>query len=407
VLEGRPCPCAAGHDCCAGRCVAVDTCPADGGPAAEAGVAPDDGAFGDMGVAQDGPVGSIDPAPATCPPAESCAPGLARCGGPDCTIKVNTDHDNCGHCGHGCRDGECQDGTCQATAVASFSPRTDPPPIAVNGAGVYWGQDGAIVGQKFGLGTPTTIANTDGEIMGLTVDENFAYFMQRYGVCSEWWCIRRVALTPGSTPEPPLAQIVSGSTSLLVDANAIYWFEYGQGGAILRLPISASGSPRPQELAIDQGMPTAATIDGEYIYWGSRKETDGIIKRASLDGQGGPENLVTGLGTINGIAVDSDNVYWTEYLPHLAKMAAKRAGARAITVASLMGQPMAIAAHGTFVYWAEQFANEGVRRFSRCSGEIRQVASAPNVMDVLIRDGYLYFSHSDHNQFAGIRRLAP
>jgi hypothetical protein len=320
-------------------------------------------------------------------------------------VRTDTDHDNCGACGRNCREGECQDGECQASNLVSVPPTSMPPAIALDASALYWTSGATISSYHLTTRAKATIATVEGPVQHLVVRDGFIYFVQQS--CPDT-CLRRVAVAPGSLPDPPLFELGHWVYGFLATATEIYWFDKSNGGSVLRWPIAMSQSPHPDVVASNQGEPTGLAVDDQYVYWGSRRTGDGIIKRARLDGTSPvPEHLVVGLKAVDSIAVDGQNVYWTDPVTHTVEMAPKRAGAEATVLATMAINPTAIAVHGTDVYWANMYGEDGLHRYSLCTKQRHEAADVLRVWNILLQDGYLYFNHSDDFQSAGVRRFAP
>jgi hypothetical protein len=271
-------------------------------------------------------------------------------------------------------------------------------PFAVNGTRVFWGVDKVIKAKVLATGDETTLATAEGFVESLTADEQYVYFTHLEGPCTGW-CLRRLSLAPGSVPEPPWYTVSPGATALINDAEAVYWFDEFLGGRIVRLEKTA-GPAKAREVATNQGTPTLLVLDGAYIYWASDKGGDGVIKRARIDGSGAPESLVTGLTSPFGIAVDRDNVNWTEPLTDLFRMAPNRVGGQPKTIVSLP-EPRALVVAGTSVYIAAQFAGQ-LQRYSPCDGMVHPTIPVDNPLGLASMGGYVYVS-----QKGGIARVAP
>jgi hypothetical protein len=73
------------------------------------------------------------------------------------------------------------------------------------------------------------------------------------------------------------------------------------------------GTDIDQSFVTGASSPTAAAVDGSYIYWGSGANS---IGRANLNGSNASNSFVTGsqVSQPAGIAVDGSHVYWANYL---------------------------------------------------------------------------------------------
>jgi hypothetical protein len=163
----------------------------------------------------------------------------------------------------------------------------------------------------------------------------------------------------------------------------------------------ATGPVRDREYATNQGTPAFVALDDEYIYWGSSQGGEGVIKRARLDGTAAPEHLVTGLADVVGIAVDRDNVYWTERRGRVAKMAPKRVGAQAKTIAADLPEPVSIIVRGTSVHIAATYSTR-LFRYSLCDGLLHTTLPAESPGDFAVMGDHVYLSDKDR-----IIRFAP
>ncbi len=103
-------------------------------------------------------------------------------------------------------------------------------------------------------------------------------------------------------------------SGIAVDANAVYWVNQGTAsinytdGTVMKLPF---GSVNPVTLASGQRQPLGLAIDGSNAYWTNSR--DGTVWKVSLAGGGAATQLASWQqsSSVQGIAVDSQCVYWT------------------------------------------------------------------------------------------------
>jgi hypothetical protein len=392
--------CSVDRDCDPGRVCVKGGCVSPGAPPDAAaldgsGVGPADaGEPADAAAeAAEAGVSVADPGCKPPPAADGCAPGLAKCGAAACLVSLTSDTSNCGQCGHSCRGGECQGSQCQRIALATNQQVTSRRLLAIDADVLYWGTlDGKVMSLPLGgAAEPTTLATGQGSVMGIVVDEEFAYIMAEAGPCTMGWCLRRIPLHPGTAPITTLVDIGTLSGGLARDANALYWFD--SGGSIMRLATHGSGLPTAQALAIDQGEPTRSiALDDAYVYWGSRKSNEGIVKRTRLDRSSiAPEHVAAGLQHPNGVAVDRWNVYWTDTEGRAVQMAPKQGGP-VTTLAAQERAPVEIGLDDLNVYWGAEGGDPGMRKVSRCGGDARQAADGDAVGGIVVWKGNVYWN---------------
>jgi hypothetical protein len=94
-----------------------------------------------------------------------------------------------------------------------------------------------------------------------------------------------------------------------VDGTSIYWGNQGDG-TIVKCPLAGCGGTPPQVIASGQSYPEAVHVQGNYVYW---INFFGSLQRCPITGCGdaGVESYPATAGA--GFAVDSNNVYWTEF----------------------------------------------------------------------------------------------
>ena len=131
-------------------------------------------------------------------------------------------------------------------------------------------------------------------------------------------------------------------------------------------------------------MTLPLTLPGGKIYltnsWGK-------IQRLNVDGSGFEPNLVTGLDTPQGIALDvlGGKVYWTEMSGRIRR--ANLDGSNIQEVVTGLATPMDIAIFRDTIYWAEKTGEN--------QGEIRQAKPQRKPKRRDIHDVYPRFSCRD------------
>lgn len=150
---------------------------------------------------------------------------------------------------------------------------------------------------------------------------------------------------------------VNGGTvgAVAVDTTHVYWvgFDVNQpsSGVLAKVPIN--GGPITA-LAAGLAQPTAVAVDRENVYWSDSQL--GTVMKLPLAG-GKPTTLFSGPG-VSAIAIDATFVYWTSGLLALSGpgsvMRVPIAGGAASTLAGGLDTPDAIAVDATHVYWANR-----------------------------------------------------
>jgi hypothetical protein len=189
-------------------------------------------------------------------------------------------------------------------------------------------------------GGPATMLSPDAWAMQIAVDDT-----RVYGSLTLW----SVPLGGGS--RTPLQQ--GGQP---VESNAIAL--YGDSVYVAAGPLGVSGvvtlpktGGMPTVLVEHRAHPGAIAVDATGIYWSEYPylSQGGGIFRAALDGSG-----VTQLASderASGIAIDADNLYWSN---DGAILTVPKSGGDVTTLATGLAGPAGIVEHGGNVYWAEQ-----------------------------------------------------
>jgi hypothetical protein len=286
--------------------------------------------------------------------------GATSDSGEDCTTPAPNDPANCGRCGHSCQGGACKAGVCQPLVLATD--RRSPVDIAVNGAYVYWveqgtsttnGADGRLGRASVApcdAGCVTHLLEEGQDFTGVAVNAEYAYVTQ--GRLSTGRVVRvpldgkplevfapnepsarRIALesssaiwiNAGAAPSEGLARrrafdsisdggVTIGSgldypNAIAVRGDKVFITASGQldfDGYIAITDLTGSSADL---IATDQASPRGIAVDSTWAYWANRG--DGTVHRARWDGSQHTE-LVTSAIAANAVAVDSDGLYWTE-----------------------------------------------------------------------------------------------
>lgn len=276
-------------------------------------------------------------------------------------VDTDTDGANCARCGHDCLGGACTAGVCQPTAVV---PKLGlPARMTIDATSVYW--SAADVTEQFaqliqkaplaGLpqGTdPITLGSDlrDFAPLDLTILDNYVYWGNgdRNG-----GSIGQVFRVSTNTGVPQKLADTNQVFAIAADESGAYWSD---SGGIYKAPagmltdggtqITIAADSHTFDLAVDQG----------FVYW--RDASTGIPYRAPRAGNGNKASLGGGQyqstsDTINSrIALDADNLYWTD--PDADRiLKASLTGGQTVVVASLPlgSSPIGIAVDAQYVYW--------------------------------------------------------
>jgi hypothetical protein len=234
-----------------------------------------------------------------------CLPTEVRCNG--VCVDEQTDGNNCGGCGVVCGNqyslsSQCALARCLVTLADVLPGSPMPGPglmVAVNSTDVYWVDQYEVASVPVQGGTPTTIFNASGNatvIWAVALTDTAVY----------WGADNMYIL---------MAPLAGGIASTLVwspwmgdmavNATEVYWTD-GTTGEVLSVPPDGGAT---STIASGQTSPDYLALGPAGVYWTTEPSSgDDAVVVAPLDG-GAPTTLASG-GSVSGLAVDTNNVYW-------------------------------------------------------------------------------------------------
>lgn len=309
-------------------------------------------------------------------PTPQCEDGACVCSGVSCNgrcVDSLRDADNCGTCGASCRGGLCKGGACQPVTLASgvvlgaaalalnatsvyFSgkdglmkvplaggavttvvPNTRATRIALDATSVYWtsSSDGVVMKVPIAGGAPTVIASNQANPHGIAVDANNVY----------WTTTNTVSKIPlGGGMPTDIASNQSTWGGIALDANNVYWTTgTSSSGRVMKASLRGG---KPVELASAE-TPQDILVDGTSVYWGDRNGA-GVFGVPIAGGKASP----LGIGQIYNIALSDGFLYWTSGGARTIYKA-PTTGGKPTKIASGLGDVQGIAVDATSIYWID------------------------------------------------------
>jgi len=274
-----------------------------------------------------------------------CPGTYSTCSG--ACVDEQTDNGNCGACGVTC-ESTCAAGTC-LEALATDQGQSYA--IAVNSTSVYWtdtyGFVGGVLSVPTGGGSPVTLVPAGGGSQAMAIDETNVY----YGEVA----VMKVPLGGGTPTTLAAATAQATIEGIAVDANNVYWTEAGGsgGGTVMKTTIATGGTVSTLAVLNSSVLPFDIVVVGGSVYWGEGNggTTVGSVVRVSSTG-GTPTTLASGLAGPQRLAVDSANVYWTDYGDgSVMQCSVDGCGGTPLILASGQNLPTGVAIDATSVYW--------------------------------------------------------
>ena len=334
----------------------AETSVADGAP--DSGIVPtdDSGQTSDSGAEAEAGDATL--------PGDSAVPSDSATSGADtadaCAADVSSDPNNCGTCGHSCLGGTCVLGDCQPMTLATTHGSVA---IAVDSTNIYWADNNGDAGAINKLSktvthstTPTAVASgaVAQNVGGVACDGTYVYWTNK----TTGQVNRALPTGKGLTT---LATAQSTPDWIASNGTVVAWADEGTN-QLMAVSVNSDGGLAPTVLnpTGDQGtQPAGIAIDNSNVYYVSTETGgSGVVQFASIREAGAPS--LVGFGTYVGIAVDSNNVYWTGGISNQLVSQNAKSGTvgTAKTIASSAAGallcPLAIASDGTNVYFMDQ-----------------------------------------------------
>ena len=345
----------------------------------------------------------------------TCVNGSCQCASPavmcgQC-VDITRDPNNCGYCGHSCQGNGCANSTCAPANIAAVTNnQAIISSLAVDGVNIYWTQGTAYAGAflKPFSGGGTRQLGGGADPRGIAVDPNYVYWIHfQTGAIQRWpinggntllllgdysdagaepgsvgvqvdahniyWTdsllgtVNQLALPTDANPktisrdDPSIVTIASGQASpraLVIDANNVYWINYGSGTGSVNQAAKGSTNSVVQ-LAPSESLPTGLAVDQYNVYWtDANNDITGTVKSVPIGG-GNISTIAQNQGAPTGVAVDQVEdagqpfVYWTSY-DNDAVLKAPIDGGTTFPLASMLNNPSAILVDSKSVYWANK-----------------------------------------------------
>jgi hypothetical protein len=219
-----------------------------------------------------------------------------------------------------------------------------PARIAVNETHVFWTSYlGGTVNQILKSGGTTETIGTYTSPLGIEVNNTHIYWADN----TDNGTIYRKSLS-GESVEI-ITNTASWAWGLILDNDAIYYTTYG-ASAVYFVPFIGGN---PVFITNTQDYPTAITMADNILYWVSSNNIE------SVSSQGGVVTTLTSNHKPYGIAINGNNVYFTDD-DEKAVLMVPKSGGESIPVATNLVKPQLMTADEVSVLWAD-FSEDAVQ----------------------------------------------
>jgi hypothetical protein len=258
---------------------------------------------------------------------------------------------NCGRCGHDCLGAACVAGACQTIALVPVDAGVSPTGLAQDESFLYWTDYGhdTVTRTDKSSGVSVVLSTATFFPRPIAVDDAGIYWGDTSGVwrCDKLGCSANTVLAAEEQSQAIL--------SLAIDDVNVYWTE--ASNAVLTATKAGAGQPATTLWEIDASA-QAVTTDGQRVYFTA---SDGVLRGGDVDGRApfalGAASPYGGLG----VAVDSAHVYWSVADPTngTIRSAPLSTLSPATNVASALNEPATLATDGASIYWLGATAADG------------------------------------------------
>jgi sugar lactone lactonase YvrE len=231
--------------------------------------------------------------------------------------------------------------------IVSLPTGSKPYGLFVDDTNVYWtnSKTGEVMQAKADGSAQVTLATGEDTPIAVQVRDGYVYWLS-YSVAS---VMRKTPIGGGAvtdlTPAP-------AARELWIGKDFLFWTR--EPDDIQRIPATGLADGGTADLLTNNLLSNGLTSDDVNLFWVNRQ--DGNVKKSDL--ALGNETMLAVGDVPWDIAVDADNVYWTEQgsAPNSGKVmkASKVDGSGATVLASGQSGPAGIAIDGSKVYWANQ-----------------------------------------------------
>jgi hypothetical protein len=249
-------------------------------------------------------------------------------------------------------------------AAAPDAPKADPKPtaiivnlteepteMAVDATNIYWITNaGSVMTCKIAsCPVPTPLVTGQGALSAIAVDASYVYWTV-FGTAANGYAdgaIMRASKT--GTNITKLAENQTKPSGLASDGTNVYWAEQSVAGNVSTCAVGGCALT-PPVISPARPSPAALRADSTRLFWADQNSGEIVTTLKTADA-GAPLPLAQGQGTVVGMALDADRVYWGQFASAGKILTVRKDGTGTLELAAGQGWPESLAVDATRIYW--------------------------------------------------------